>query len=162
MKHSFSDDRVNADQLKPQSQPNQGTRSSVSSSAKPAVATMIRASFSPGVSEKVEVFGNEAEMKFLKDETARLTEVVKIRDETISGMHQRISDLDGIKTALSKETRKVSTDLKFERIASEGSKKKLAVLEHEITTLREERANLIAERSILRDRVLELENAVSR
>lgn len=35
------------------------------------------------------------------------------------------------------------------------------MLEHEITTLREERANLIAERSILRDRVLELENALN-
>ena len=99
-------------------------------------------------------------MKFLKDETARLTEVLKVRDETISGMHQRISNLSDIKIALSKETKKISSDLKFERIASEGSKKKLAVLDYEVTTLREERANLIAERGILRDRVLELETAV--
>jgi chromosome segregation ATPase len=121
---------------------------------------MNRTSFSPGISNKEEVFGNEAEMKFLKDETARLTEVLKVRDETISGMHQRISNLSDIKIALSKETKKISSDLKFERIASEGSKKKLAVLDYEVTTLREERANLIAERGILRDRVLELETAV--
>jgi hypothetical protein len=119
------------------------------------------AAFKPVITEKVEVFGNEAEMAFLRSENVRLMELSETNDASLKGMQKRVSDLGDAKIALAKESKKLASELKFERIAAEGSKKKLAVLEYEVICLREDKKNLLEETSIMRSRVLELETAVS-
>lgn len=52
-------------------------------------------------------------------------------------------------------------ELKLERIALEGTKKKSAVIESELVALREDTANLRTEQSIAKSRVSELEHALN-
>lgn len=55
----------------------------------------------------------------------------------------------------------MQSELKFERIATEGAKKKSAVFEFEVVGLREEKANFSQEASLYKVRVQELEHALN-
>ena len=62
---------------------------------------------------------------------------------------------------LLKENKKLQSELKFERIATEGAKKKSAVYEFEVVGLREDKANFTKEETMMKTRIQELEHALN-
>ena len=133
----------------------------------------------------------DAERKYMREELATCREQLNLNEETRVGMVLKIrGDLvvqcmsyfytyalishhvtfrfppfsPGLneKYAQSlKEMKKVQSELKFERIATEGAKKRSAVFEFEVVALREDKANFMQEAALYKTKVLELEHALN-
>lgn len=103
----------------------------------------------------------DAERKYMREEIAKCREQLHLNEETRVGMVLKIRGLNEKYNQTLKEVKKLQSELKFERIATEGAKKKSAVFEFEVVGLREEKANFSQEASLYKVRVQELEHALN-
>lgn len=101
------------------------------------------------------------ELQFLRDLLTQQKEKLALNEEMKVGMTVKLRDAADKRIALTKEVKKLQQELKFERIACEGAKKKGAIFEFDIVGLREENSNLVAEQSLHRRRIGELEYALN-
>jgi regulator of replication initiation timing len=102
-----------------------------------------------------------SELKFLRDHVNQQKEQLALNEETRVGMTIKLRDANDKRVVSLKEAKKLLQELKFERIACEGAKKKGAVFEFEVVGLREDKVNLIAEQSLHKLRIGELTYALN-